>query len=221
MSGLTPGEGRDSGGVWWAPEWKSQRHRKVLDWALAIRNRQERWRKRDLLHACLYGNMEILGFGPSNFWKFGNDDGRLTCNIVKPKVDTWVSMICRSKPEAMFLPNADGAIAAERWTLKRRCKQFERFANGKLEEAKFHEEIAPLAVLDVGIFDYGLSKVSISGVDDQAQDWKNADVCFERAYPHQIIVNDAEAMNGNPRTLAQRMPIDRYVLAAKFPKKKA
>lgn len=206
---------------WWAADFASDRHRKVIDWAMAIRNRQERWRKRDLLHACLYGNMEILGFGPSNFWKFGNDDGRLTMNIVKPKVDTWVSMICRSKPEGMFLPNASGAIARERWTLKRRCKQYERFANGKLEEGKFHEEIAPLAVLDVGIFDYGLSKVSITGVDDQEQDWRRADVRFERVYPHQMIINDAEAMNGNPRTIAQRMPVDRFVLAEKFPKKRA
>jgi hypothetical protein len=221
MSGLIPGEGHVAGEPWWSPAWASERHRHVIDWVVAIRNRQERWRKRDLLHACLYGNMEILGFGPSNFWKVGQDDGRLSCNIVKPKVDTWVSLICRSKPEAMFLPNEDGAVAAERWTLKRRCKQFERFANGKLEEMKFHEDVAPLMVLDVGIFDYGLCKVSISGVDDQTADWRHADVAIERAYPHQIVINDAEAMNGSPRTMAQRQPIDRYVLAAKFPSQRA
>ncbi len=206
---------------WWLDDYKDERHRKVINWTLAIRNRQERWRKRDLLHACLYGNMEILGFGPSNFWKFGNDDGRLTWNIVKPKVDTWVSMICRSKPEAMFLPTGSGASAQEMWTLRRQCREMERFCNGKLDQCKFHDDIAPLAVLDVGIFDYGLAKVSISCVDDAKADWKRADVCIERAYPHQIIINDAEAMNGNPRSMAQRFPVDRYVLAEKFPNKRA
>ena len=180
MSGLGAGAGGVPLEPWWSKEAgrDNMRHRRVIDWVTYHRHRQERWRKRDLLHSCLYGNMEILGFGPANFWKFAEDDGRLTVNLVKPKVDTWVSMICRSKPEGMFLPNADGAIAAERWTLKRRCKQFERFANGKMEQANFHEEIAPLAVLVVGIFDFGMSKVSITGVDDQAQDWRRADLHF-------------------------------------------
>ena len=223
MSGLGAGAGGVPLEPWWSKEAgrDNMRHRRVIDWVTYHRHRQERWRKRDLLHSCLYGNMEILGFGPANFWKFAEDDGRLTVNLVKPKVDTWVSMICRSKPEGMFLPNADGAIAAERWTLKRRCKQFERFANGKMEQANFHEEIAPLAVLDVGIFDFGMSKVSITGVDDQAQDWRRADLRFERAYPHQMVWDESEAIYGDLRSFAQRMPVDKYVLAERFPGKRA
>lgn len=207
-------------GRWWAKDFADERHKKIQDVIDAIRSRQERWRKRDLLHACLYGNMEILGFGPDNFWKFGNDDGRLTWNIVKPKVDTWVSLICRSKPEAMYLPNGSGASGREMWTVRRQCRELQRAINGKLDTCKYHTDIAPLVVLDVGIFDYGLCKVSISGVDDQKQDWKRADAVIERAYPHQMIINDAEAMNGDPRSLFQRMPVDRYVAMSKFPGKK-
>lgn len=216
-----PDAGRSSGDIWWTPDAKDKRHQAVGDWVEAVRARQERWRKRDLLHACLYGNMEILGFGPSNFWRFGADDGRVTFNIVKPKVDTWVSMICRSKPEPMFLPSPGGSDARERWQLKRQCKGMERFAHGLAEGTRFHTEIAPLAVLDVGIFDFGVAKVSITGVDDQTEDWSRADVTIERVFTQQLVWNDGEALNGNIRTLAQRMPVDRYVLAERFPRKRA
>jgi hypothetical protein len=219
--GLPDAGGRGDTEPWWGDGHKSDRHRAAIAWTVAVRARQERWRKRDLLHACLYGNMEILGFGPSNYWRFGADDGRLTYNIIKPKADTWVSMICRSKPEPMFLPSPQGSVPGEKWTLKRKCQGMERFCHGQLEREKFHTAIAPLAVLDVGIFDFGIAKVSISGVDDQAEDWRRADVCVERAYTQQMVWNDAEALSGNIRTIAQRMPIDRYTLAAKFPKLKA
>ena len=219
MSGIEPDVSM-GGEPWWGPSHKDDRHRAAIAWTVAVRQRQERWRKRDLLHACLYGNMEILGFGPSNYWRMGADEGALTLNIVKPKADTWVSMICRSKPEPMFLPSPQGAVPGEKWTLKRKCQGMERFCHGQLEREKFHTLIAPLAVLDVAIFDFGIAKVSITGVDDMTADWRRADVCCERAYTQQLVWNDAEAMAGNIRTIAQRMPIDRWVLAEKFPKYK-
>ena len=128
---------------WWPKEASLERHAKVLNVVRMIRRRQTHWHKRDLLHACLYGNMPMLGFGPSSYSRCepGADDDRLQINMIKPKVDTWVSMICRSRPEPMFLPT--GADPSEAWTLRKRAKGLERWSKGLLETCKFYDDIAP------------------------------------------------------------------------------
>lgn len=202
---------------WWLPENEPDRHRRILDIVHSIRSRQTHWRKRDLLHAHLYGNLPILGFGPNSYSHIEPDDGRLVINLVKPKIDTWVSMMCRARPKPKFLANETSA--QERWSMRRRAKGLERWSEGLLYEAKFHDEVTPLMVLDVGIFDYGLCKVVIDGVD--GDNWKNAEVCIEKAYPHEMVIDDAEALVGNPRNLFQRRWVDRYVLASHFPGSRA
>ena len=77
----------------------------ILNVVRAIRRRQVAHRRRDLLHASLYGNTPMLGFSPSSHTRVVDDEyDQLVLNLIKPKVDTWVSMICRSRPEPMFLP---------------------------------------------------------------------------------------------------------------------
>lgn len=204
---------------WWSPEFKDERHKRILNVVRAIRRRQVHWHRRDLLHACLYGNMPILGFGPSSHASVNDvGDDRLQFNLIKPKCDTWVSMMCRSRPEPMFLPT--GADPAEAWTLRKRAKGLERWADGLLESAKFHDTIAPLAVLEVAIFDFGVAKVMIDGVDDAKDDWSEAEVCIEHAHSWQMVIDDLEALAGKPRSLHQRQWVDRFVLIERFPKMK-
>lgn len=204
---------------WWLPEFKGERYKRALDVVRAVRSRQTHWRKRDLLHAHLYGNLPILGFGPNSYSRIEPDDGRLVMNLVKSKIDTYVSLICRSRPEPMFLPVPGGADPGEAWSLRRKCKGLERWAEGFLDANRFHEDIAPLVVLETGIFDYGIAKVLIDGVD--GDDWSAAEVKVERAYHWEMVIDDAEALTGQPRNLYQRRWVDRNVLAAAFPSSKA
>lgn len=207
-------------GRWWLEEYASDRHSKVLNVVRTIRRRQDHWQRRDLLHAWLYGNLPILGFGPSSYARIDGSADTLRLNMIKPKVDTWVSMICRSRPEPMFLPT--GADPSEAWTLRKRAKGLERWADGLLESSKFHDDVAPRAVLDVGVFDFGLAKVVIDGVNDEGSDkakaWAKAEVAIEHAHPWEMVIDDLEAMNGKPRNLFQRRWVDRFVLIARFPK---
>lgn len=204
---------------WWHPDSAANRYQHVLNVVRAIRRRQIAHRQRDLLHASLYGNTPMLGFSPSSHTRVVDDGSTdaLVLNLIKPKVDTWVSMICRSRPEPMFLPT--GADPTEMWSLRKQCKGLERWSEGKLEEAKFFDNVAPLAVLDVGIFDYGVAKVSICGVD--GEDWDKADVEIERAPAFSMVVDEAECLSGRPRNLFQRQWVDRFVLIARFPSLKS
>ena len=130
-------------GRYWLPEYKDDRHEKILNVVRTIRRRQVHWHRRDLLHAWLYGNLPILGFGPGSYARVDPTEDTLRLNMVKPIIDTWVSMICRSRPEPMFLPT--GADPSEAWSLRKRCKGLERWAKGLLKAGKFHDEIAPRA----------------------------------------------------------------------------
>lgn len=207
-------------GRWWTDEYKDDRHLKILNIIRLIRRRQVHWHRRDLLHAWLYGNLPILGFGPASYARINPAEDTLRLNMIKPLVDTWVSMIGRSRPEPKFLPI--GAEPGEAWTLRKRCKGLERWSKGLQKTSKFHDEIAPRALLDVGVFDYGLAKVVIEGVDESKSDekeaWKDAEVCIEHVHAFEMTVDDLEALTGNPRSLYQRRWVDRSVLIAKFPK---
>lgn len=205
-------------GRWWLDDYKSDRHSKILNVVRTIRRRQLHWHRRDLLHAWLYGNLPILGFGPSSYSRVDDTADTLRLNLIKPKVDTWVSMICRSRPDPMFLPV--GADPSEAWSLRKRAKGLERWSDGLLESTKFHDDIAPRAVLDVGVFDYGLAKVTIENVDDEKNDWTKAEVGIEHAHAWEMVIDDLEALNGKPRNLFQRRWIDRFVLISRFPSKK-
>lgn len=216
MDVVTPNTKND--GRWWMKDaTKGERHRRVIDWVKLVRSRQEHWRKRDLLHAHLYGNLPILGFGPNSYSKIEPDDGRLTMNLVKAKSDTYASLICRSEVRPLFLTN--GASGTEAWSLRRRAKGLQRWTDGKMYESRFYDEVDPLCVLETCIFDYGIDKVSIQGV--RGDNWKDADVCIERAYHWEMVIDDAEALSGKPRNLAQRRWIDRWVAAETWPAAKA
>lgn len=208
---------------WWLPEYENDRYAQILNVVRTIRRRQVHWHRRDLLHAWLYGNLPILGFGPGSYARVDPSEDTLRLNMIKPMVDTWVSMICRSRPEPMFLPT--GATPAEAWSLRKKCKGLERWSDGLLESSKFHDDIAPRAVLDVGIFDFGLAKVAIDGVDETKKEskeaWKNAEVCIEHVHAWEMVIDDLEALNGAPRNLFQRRWVDRSVLIARFPNMEA
>lgn len=192
---------------WWLPEYEARRYENVLSVVRRIRSRQVQWRRRDLLHACLYRNLALLGFGPHQYGMLDDENAsRLTMNLVKAKIDTYVSLICRSKPKPMFLTSGG------EWSMKRKAKGLERWCEGKFYELELYDEVFPLCVLDTGIFDYGVAKVSISDEEDE----ERADVLVERAFPWEMVIDDMEAQGGAPRNMYQRKWIDRGVLEGMF-----
>jgi hypothetical protein len=214
QDGIAPGPTVASNDArWWLPEYKTDRFTRILAVVARIRARQVHWRKRDLLHAHLYRNLPILGFGPHQYGLLEPDDGRLTMNLVKAKVDTYVSMICRSKPKPMFL-TSEGE-----WSMKQRAKGLDRWCEGKFYELDFYDAVHPLVVLDTGVFDFGVTKTFIDGA--RGDDWSEADVCIERAFPWEIVVDDTEALSGAPRNIYHRKWMDRGVLEWMYPAKRS
>jgi hypothetical protein len=211
---------QDNDARWWLKDHKEDRHKRIVDVVRFIRYRQTHWRKRDLLHAHLYGNLPILGFGPNSYSRIEPDDGRLIVSLVKSKVDTYQSLICRGKPKPMFLTSRGTKGAANAWSLKKRAKGLERWAEAKLYECDFYEHVMPLAVLDSALFDHGWGQVNIVGV--HGDDWSEADIEIERGPHWEYVIDDAEAMNGMKyvRNAHRRHWMDRFVAAEMWPSRR-
>lgn len=200
---------------WWSDIYRGEeRGAMMIKLARHIRNNQDAWRRRDVLHASLYSNLPILGFSPNQFDILNYDD-RLMMNIVKPKVDTYVSLITRSKPKPMFL-TSDGS-----WEMRRKAKGLNRWFEGKYYELNFFDDIAPMCVLDTGVFDYGMAHVYMKNAELAKSHPDLLDVGLERVYPWEIVVDASEALSGHVRNLYRRKWVDRARLAEMFPKAKA
>lgn len=188
--------------TWWESP-KNETHKNLVDTVKAIRNNQGYRKDDNLRHARLYGNMDIVGLSSYAYSvpNPGSFHNRVTLNVVQAVVDTVVSKIATSKPRPTFL--TDGG----NWTQQQRAKKLGKFIWGAFEGAKIYELDIPI-FRDAGVFGTGVTKHFI----------KNGRICSERTLPEEIIVDDNEALYGNPRNLYQEKYINKDVLKSMFPK---
>lgn len=186
---------------WWVQE-EEDVHKHVIACCRSIEDRQSYRRELNLRHARLYGNSELAGLGSSLAHKPKTPSpAKVTLNVIKACIDTTSSIVAKDKPRPMFLTQRGD------WTLKSRAKKLTQFISGQFEATKTYK-IGQLAFRDSGVFGTGAVKFYTHGNT----------IGLERVLIDEIIVDDVEAMYGEPRTLYQRKYIHRDILLSLFGK---
>lgn len=186
--------------AWWrAPE--GERHKSVFAAVQHLRQKQAYRSQDNLRHMRLYGGMPALGFRPGSYARAQttptNPDGyvRLQMNIIESLVETYVSKIGKSRPKATFLTSGGN------WSEQRRAKLLDKFVQGQFYEAgvyRWNKDVLRAS----GVLGMGAAKVF-------RKDWR---VYAEPVLIEEILVDDAEAIYGKPRTLYQTKVVSREVL---------
>lgn len=151
-----------------------------------------------LTMARMYGNLEIAGLGIHSYSRSAKSE-RLTCNVVASCIDTATAKIAKNKPAPQFLTN--GAD----YDMRRKAEKLNKFGKGLLHQSGMYR-IGPAVFRDACLFGTGFVKEYAEG---------NV-IRVERTFPWEILIDDAEAMYGEPRQLIQRKFIDRAVLLDSF-----
>jgi hypothetical protein len=188
--------GRD--GQWWLLA-DYERAQGMIDVVRHIRSNQEYRKFQDLLHASMYGNTPMTGFGVGSTRRHLSSS-RLSLNVARNMVGAVTSKIAaKSTPKPTFLTEDGNA------ELKEQAEQLEKFVGGVFYESGLVAE-ATDAFRDALIFGTGFLKI----YDDDNE----GRVVIERVRPMEIVVDDIEACDGKPRNLYHRKYFDRSVAKA-------
>ena len=182
---------------WW--DKGPNKHVRLFDAYRHVHGKDTVRRETDRRNMSLYGNLNILGFSPSEFYQ-RKDRSNLSLNVVRAVSDTVVSQVARQKPRPVFLTDAGNR------SLQRKAKLLTRFVEGQFYVSNLHQ-VAPRVMLDACVFGTGALKVYREGKK----------IRLERTFPAELFVDQAEGMYQKPRNLYQRKYVNKDVLKALFP----
>lgn len=194
---------------WWKQD-ENELHKTVFDYVNRIENSQSYKSLENLRYLRLYQNYEVSGLNVSDYAKTETDfnrgtKNRVTLNVIHSMCDTVTSKITKNKPKPTFL--TDGGD----FTLQNKAKKLQKFVEGQFSSQRIYEK-ASRAFLDSCIFGTGVLKFFI--------DRESKEIKCERVFVDEIIVDDAEAIYGEPRQIHQRKYIHKDVLKDMFPEHK-
>jgi len=189
--------GRVSDRRWWLQD-PGKSHHALVGVAAFLAERSRSRHEMDRRHLRLYGGAEYFGLFPGSYSRVLPTDLRVAWNVVQACSDTYVAKMVRSTPAPMFLTS--GAD----YDVRRKAEKLNKFGKGCLHQSNAYR-IAPTIERDAAIFGTGCLHVY--------SDAETGRIRSERVYPWEILVDDVEAMYGEPRQLIRRKFIDRGVLA--------
>lgn len=165
------------------------------------------WREQmNLRNLRLYGDFKNIGLTANTYAQndqsYDNQRNKLTLNIVKSICDTATNRIAKARPRPMFL--TEGGSEKK----QRQAKNKQKFVEGTFYKYDAYPAFQKM-FLDSTVFGTGAVKIY-----RQAKDIK-----FERTFINELKVDEAEAINGNPRQLFQIRTVDPAMLASQFPDK--
>lgn len=164
---------------------------------------QDRGRQRmNLHHLRLYGNQDVLGVNPDDYYRTRSDD-RITLNVVEAACDTAAARIAKNKPAPEIVTEGGN------YSLARKSQLLERFLRAQFRLADVYET-AQDAFLDAAVLGTGVLKIFE----------RDKDAAVERVFPSEILVDPLEALYGKPRQIFQRKWIPRDVLKRLYADKK-
>ena len=151
-----------------------------------------------LLNVRLYGNAEIMGL-KSYDYSFKRSDSRIGLNVIKQAVDTASARISKAKPRPQFLTQEGN------YGLKLEAKKLQRYIDGTFYINKSYA-LGQQIFRDAGVAGKGCVKMV------PRKDY----IGHERVFISELLVDQAEAMYGNPSILYQKKVINRRLLKGMY-----
>ncbi len=185
---------------WWLDENPHEGINHVCD---SLAERQKGRIEQLLRCARLYGDMPMLGFGAYSYARSDTSArslGRLSLNVVRNCADAVTAKITKSKVRPMFL-TSDGDYA-----LQQRAKKLQRLTEGMFYEHGVYNT-TPKCFQDATVFGTGVVHI-----------WREGDdIRTERVFQGELMVDDAEAVYGDPRSMYRQKFYDREVAKELWP----
>lgn len=154
----------------------------------------------------LYGNTSAFSLMGSAFTRASAvapspSSQRISFNLCSSVVDTLTSQVAKDKIVPTFITSGG------RWGMQKKAENLSKFVDGMFYENKIQKKRV-VAFRDGAVWGDGLVKVFRSK-DDRA--------VVERVLPHEIIIDEVEALVSSPMQLHQVRIVDRDVAKDEYP----
>lgn len=191
---------------WWNAGSQRDMAAQLVETAGYLKIQQQYRFRQAAVYARMYGNLPLFSFVGSNISKLSGQSNlpidRPTFNVIQSCIDTKVSRIIQSRPRPVFL--TDNSDYKQR-TL---AKQLNGFITGELYQTKAYQ-LGELVLRDSQVIGTGAVKI-VETTDKR--------VGLERRLVTELMVDNNDALYGNPRVLYEYKLVDRAVAMAMFPK---
>lgn len=174
----------------------------------ALLEKSSRRKQKNLIHARLYGNTDIVGFGSRDFMRtVGNstpiNSTRIGYNVIGSVIEALNSKIGKMRPRPTFI--TDGGT----WAQQQKARRLTSFVHGWFHECDIYVE-AIMARLDAYVFGTGALYEYV--------DPKTKKIVVERQFIDELYVDDTDGKYRKPRRMFRRKVVDREALHEKFSK---
>jgi len=185
---------------WW--ESKKNIYLRMLAKFDALRENAKDRDAEALTNMRLYGNVYMRDLSLHGYAKVQShrQSHRVQMNLCQSMVDTVTSKITMTYPKVQFL--TDGGSFSE----QQKAKRLTKFCSGLFYKTRLYE-VAPQIFRDAAVMGMGVMKIHGD---------ENGIYC-ERVFPNEVIIDETEAINGEPRQIFQRKYINAEVLKRMFP----
>lgn len=194
--------------VWWNKGDKA--HESLNAMVDKIHSRQASRRAKLAHYLRLYGDREISGYTANgsarSHPKLGlgsslvTERRRLSLNVVRNMVDSFSSIQSKGRPRASYMTDAGD------WSLQMQAKKREKFVAGILHKSRGYQ-LRDRAIKCAALTGDGFVRV---------MDY-HGEVRLEFVFPGEILVDDADGLYGEPRSLFREKVIDRQVALGLWP----
>lgn len=184
---------------WWSADLEAKPHEKLFAQLRTIKTKQSYRYIEMLNYIRMYGQTDIFGV-ESPTMNAIVPQTRPQINIIQICANTLVSKIGKTAPKATFL-TSDGDFSKQQ-----EAKKLTYFSSGQFYRSKTYEHTKK-ALLDSCVLGSGFVKNYI----------KDKEIVSERVLPFELLVDDKDAIYGQPRTLYQEKLVSKEVLKAAFP----
>jgi hypothetical protein len=185
---------------WWRIKAGEPCHRKLSAHGKYLRQILRRVHQFDRVCEKIYENPRLRAYAEAIERLRGYGLAAARLNATKSVVDSYVSRIGKKRAMPAFsIDDAD-------WSLKESAKAYRKWLIGKMTETEF-DRLSALALKDSAITRAGITKIVDNGDD----------ICAERVYANELLVDPREAQYGKPCQLIQVHRVARDWLMDRFP----
>lgn len=186
---------------WWEAS-EDELHERVCGTFAKIDDNQKYRNEANKVWLSSYNNQRLTGLSGADY-AVAMDGARMRVNVTRNVIDSSVAHIATNRPKPQFL-TIDGI-----YSFQRKAKALNEFCAGQFYASRQYEKSLQI-FRDAAIFGTGFQHIFA--------DYDKGEVCTERVFPDEILVDDRDARSGNPRVLFRHKEVDKHVLMKQYPK---